>query len=154
MFIYDENVRVPLMIAAPGLIQGEVRALQTASLIDVEPTILDLLGYPIPSRLQGSSLLDSPNNMALFFTDYSNSLLDSPTIWPFFLQTILLGFLGLYDACWKYILETDSGRSKLFDTCRDPAETTDLSAKEPARVKAYRDGLEHWIGVQELSRRP
>ena len=74
MFIYDENVRVPLMIAAPGLIQGEVRALQTASLIDVEPTILDLLGHPIPSQLQGSSLLDSPNNMALFFTDYSLGL--------------------------------------------------------------------------------
>jgi hypothetical protein len=134
MFIYDENVRVPLMIAAPGLIQGEVRAPQTASLIDVEPTILDLLGHPISSQLQGSSLLDSPNNMALFFTDYS------------------LGLLGLYDACWKYILETDSGRSKLFDTCRDPAETTDLSAKEPARIKAYRDGLEQWIGAQELRR--
>jgi len=127
-------VRVPLMIAAPGLIQGEVRARHTASLIDVEPTILDLLGHPIPSQLQGSSLLDSPNNMALFFTDYS------------------LGLLGLYDACWKYILETDSGRSKLFDTCRDPAETTDLSPKEPARIKAYRDGLQHWIGAQELRR--
>ena len=72
--------------------------------------------------------------MALFFTDYS------------------LGLVGLHDACWKYILETDSGRSKLFDTCRDPAETTDLSAREPARIKAYRDGLQHWIGAQELRR--
>jgi phosphoglycerol transferase MdoB-like AlkP superfamily enzyme len=134
LFIYEENVRVPLVIAAPGLIPNEVRVPQTASLIDAEPTILDLLGRPIPSQLQGSSLLESGENMAFFFTDYS------------------LGFLGLADRCWKYIYETGSGRSKLYDACRDPAETADLSTKEPLRVQTYRDRLQQWISAQELSR--
>jgi hypothetical protein len=68
--------------------------------------------------------------MALFFTDYS------------------LGLLGLYDSCWKMILETDSRRPNLYDVCTDPSETQDLSAKEPARVAAYRSSLERWIAAQ------
>ena len=132
MFIYEENIRVPFVIAAPGLIDREVRDRRTASLIDAEPTILDLLGRPIPPQLQGSSLLGERNNMALFFTDYS------------------LGFLGLSDGCWKYIFETDSRRSKLYDVCRDPAETSDLSSEETLRVNAYRERLEQWISAQEL----
>ena len=124
LFIYDENVRVPYLIAAPGLIPHQVRSQETASLIDTAPTILDLLGRPVPAEYQGSSLLDSNGRMALFFTDYS------------------LGFLGLDHACWKYIFEMDSRRSKLYNACRDPEETKDLSGMEGPRVTAYRDHLE------------
>ena len=134
LFIYEENVRVPLVIAAPGIISDEIRVRHTASLIDTEPTILDLLGHSIPPQLQGSSLLDGANNMALFFTDYS------------------LGFLGLSDGCWKFIFETDSVRSKLFDTCKDSGETTDVSTKERERVRVYQERLERWISSQELPR--
>jgi hypothetical protein len=88
---------------------------------------LDLLGVPVPSRYQGISLLDASPRMALFFTDYS------------------LGFLGLYDACWKMIFETGSRRSKLFDVCVDPQETRDLAGTNEARVAAYRAKLEGWI---------
>jgi arylsulfatase A-like enzyme len=129
-FIYDENVRVPYIIAVPGLIQNQERVRNGASLIDTAPTILDLLGLPIPKRFQGKSLLDESPRMAMFFTDYS------------------LGFLGLYDSCWKMILETDSNRSRLYDVCTDPQETQDLSAKNEDRVAAYRASLERWIAAQ------
>ena len=39
LFIYDENVRVPYIIAAPGLIRDPVRSGRTASVIDTAPTI-------------------------------------------------------------------------------------------------------------------
>jgi glucan phosphoethanolaminetransferase (alkaline phosphatase superfamily) len=129
-FIYDENIRVPYVIAAPGLIQEQKRVRNGASLIDTAPTILDLLDLPVPQRFQGISLLDEAPRMALFFTDYS------------------LGFLGLYDSCWKMIFETDTRRSRLYDVCADPEETQDLSAKEEARVAAYRASLERWITAQ------
>jgi arylsulfatase A-like enzyme len=121
---------VPYIIAAPGLIQTQERVRTGASLIDTAPTILDLLGLPIPKRFQGLSLLDESPRMALFFTDYS------------------LGFLGLYDSCWKMIFETDSRRSRLYDVCADPQETQDLSLREEARVVAYRASLERWIAAQ------
>jgi hypothetical protein len=129
-FIYDENIRVPYLIAAPGLIEGQTRVRTGASLIDTAPTILDLLGLPAPRPFQGLSLLDPRPKMALFFTDYS------------------LGFLGLRDACWKLIVETDSRRSKLYDVCADPGETQDVAAAHADRVTAYRARLEHWIAGQ------
>jgi arylsulfatase A-like enzyme len=131
LFIYEENIRVPYLIAAPGLIQEQTRSARTASVIDTSPTILDLLGLPIPEESQGVSLLEPTEQMALFFTDYS------------------LGFLGLYDSCWKYIFEIGSRRSKLFNLCRDPGETVDQSAAESARVDAYRRNLEMWIHAQD-----
>src|SRR4030095_9069204 len=65
--IYDENVRVPMFIAAPGLSLSR-RVWRIASLIDVAPTIADLLGVE-PPRGQGESLLEPLSRMALFFTD-------------------------------------------------------------------------------------
>ncbi len=128
LFIYDENVRVPFVIAAPGLIREQVRVQRTASLIDAAPTVLDFLGIAPSSDSQGRSLLAGPPRMALFFTDYS------------------LGWLGLRDACWKYVYEMDSRRSKLFDVCTDPGERDDKSPGQSERVQIYRDSLERWIG--------
>jgi len=135
LFIYDENVRVPYLISMPGAIKQQIRALHTASLIDTMPTILDLLGLPARPNSQGLSLLESRNNMALFFTDYS------------------LGFLGLRDGCWKYIFEVDSQRSKLYDVCTDPGETRDRSSDENLRVDRYRKTLQDWISAQALPKR-
>jgi arylsulfatase A-like enzyme len=39
LFIYDENIRVPLLIAAPGLIREQMPVNRIASLIDTAPTI-------------------------------------------------------------------------------------------------------------------
>ncbi|HLQ77618.1 MAG TPA: sulfatase, partial [Terriglobia bacterium] len=131
LFIYDENIRVPYIVAAPGLIQDTVRSRSTASVIDTAPTILDMLGMQAPSGFQGISLLDASPRMALFFTDYS------------------LGLLGLYDSCWKYILETDSGRAKLFNVCQDPDELHDLSGEQVERERAYRSKVQGWIAAQK-----
>jgi hypothetical protein len=65
--------------------------------------------------------------MALFFTDYS------------------LGWLGLVDGCWKYILETGSRRSSLFDICKDPAESRNIAGMHEERIRRYRDRVESWI---------
>jgi phosphoglycerol transferase MdoB-like AlkP superfamily enzyme len=132
MFLYDENVRVPFIIAAPGLLSSQIRVSTTASLIDTMPTILDLVGLPIPQGLEGRSLLNSDNRMALFFTDYSLSL------------------VGLYDSCWKYIYEIDSRHSRLYEVCHDPEELEEVSDSEAARVNAYRERLQRWIGAQML----
>jgi len=131
LFIYEENIRVPYVIAAPGAINDRVRARQMACVLDTAPTILELLGLPVPSRYQGASLLGPEPRMALFYTDYS------------------LGWLGLADGCWKYLFEIDARRSELFDVCADPDETRDLSADYPERVAAYRDRVQKWAAAQK-----
>lgn len=51
----DESIRVPLIIRWPegGLIDGRVENNQVAGLVDIAPTLLSLIGAPIPDHFQG-----------------------------------------------------------------------------------------------------
>ena len=131
LFIYEENVRVPYVIAAPGLTRQPERVSRVASLTDTAPTVLDLLGVAPPAGYQGRSLLDAQTSVALFCTEYS------------------LGFLGLRDGRWKLIHEWESGRSQLYDLDTDPEEQHDLTALNPGRVAAYREQLRRWAAAQK-----
>ena len=126
LFIYEENVHVPLIIVAPGLTDREPmrRAPQIASLIDVAPTALALLGIAAPAGWQGRSLLEPIAGAARFHTDHGS--------W----QT------GLRHDRWKYILDRDRGSGRLFDLRADPGELTDVAARFPERAARYRADLE------------
>jgi arylsulfatase A-like enzyme len=131
LFLYEENIHVPYLIAAPGLIDDQERVTRTSSLIDTTPTILDLVGLSSPDGYQGSSALEAERRMVLFCTDYS------------------LRLMGMRDGCWKYLYEMDSGRSKLFDLCEDGFELKDLSGNYPERVAAYRERAIRWSSAQK-----
>jgi arylsulfatase A-like enzyme len=131
LFIYEENVRVPYIIVAPGVIDGSKRVMRLASAVDTMPTILDLLGLEVPAGLDGVSLLSPQPRVSLFFTDYS------------------LGWLGLADECWKYLYQLEARRSYLFDVCVDPGEQADRAAGQPVRVAAYRDLVQQWAAAQK-----
>jgi hypothetical protein len=130
-FIFEENVHVPLVLVAPGLIDEPIRIHRVASLADTTPTILDLLGLPAPSAYQGHSLLDDRSQMALFCTDYS------------------LAFVGLRDGRWKAIYELDSEQMKLFDLENDPDERLDVSTGNPERTQEYVEHLLIWCAAQK-----
>jgi arylsulfatase A-like enzyme len=129
--IYDENVRVPFVIAAPGLISSQVRSRQVVSLIDTAPTMLDVIGFAAPANYQGRSMLDSQPRMAFFFADYS------------------LGLLGLRDGPKKFIHELESGRSRLFDLDKDPHERIDLSEQHAEQTLWYEANLRNWSQIQK-----
>ena len=56
--LHAEMLDVPLIVRAPGLAADKVLE-QQAQHADVVPTILDLLGLPVPAGLEGRSLLPS-----------------------------------------------------------------------------------------------
>jgi len=131
IFIYEENIRVPYLVVAPGLIRAPIRLGRVVSLVDTAPTVLDLLGLARPASFQGRSILEERHNMALFCTDYSQ------------------GLIGLRDERWKFIHNLDSGRSQLFDLEGDPMERIDLSSQHPERVDTYRAHLRRWSANQK-----
>ncbi len=55
--VYEEQIRVPLVIHLPGGACGGKRTSFPAHHVDLVPTVLDLLGLPIPDGVQGMSLL-------------------------------------------------------------------------------------------------
>ena len=53
--LYNECVHVPLIVLTPGQREGQ-RVTENVSLIDIAPTLLDLLGLPAEPRFEGRSL--------------------------------------------------------------------------------------------------
>ena len=127
LYIYDENVRVPLIMRLPSSAGAAgTRVRRVASVLDIGPTILDLIGIATQQNVEGSSLLDPRERMALFHADYDR-------VW-----------LGLRDGCWKFLFEAREPRPRLFDICGDADETRDVSGQHAARVAAYRTHLDAW----------
>ncbi len=52
--LYDAGMKVPLMISGPGIRRGQTEAL--TYLLDIFPTVCDLVGAKIPKGLDGQSL--------------------------------------------------------------------------------------------------
>jgi arylsulfatase A-like enzyme len=53
----DESIRIPLLMAGPGVTPGHRVAGSVASLVDIAPTLLDAAGAGVPGHMQGASLL-------------------------------------------------------------------------------------------------
>jgi N-sulfoglucosamine sulfohydrolase len=56
-WLYDSGTRVPLLLRWPGHISSGTTSDQLVSMIDLAPTVLSLLGLPIPSHFQGQAFL-------------------------------------------------------------------------------------------------
>ncbi len=129
--LYEENVHVPLLIAAPGLFRQSIVSNRAASLLDLAPTLLDFLGREIAPSFQGTTLLDGRGRRVLFETDYG------------------AGLAGLRDGNWKFIYDLDSKRAELFDLSHDPSEQKNLASAHVRLVGDYRKTLLAWLGAQK-----
>ena len=57
IFLYDETVHVPLLIRLPEAQPTAKQVSAKVRLVDVAPTLLEIAGIPVPSQMQGQSLL-------------------------------------------------------------------------------------------------
>lgn len=55
--LFERALRVPLVIAGPGVAAGETST-RTVQLVDLYPTLIELTGLPAPGSLDGHSLVD------------------------------------------------------------------------------------------------
>ncbi|GBD37124.1 Arylsulfatase [bacterium HR36] len=126
-FMYEESIRVPLIVSAPD-VKPELRgrALNPMVLnIDLAPTILDYAQVPIPGTMQGRSLrawlTDTPANWRRdFFYEHHT------------LPKILPPSEGVRTERYKYLrwLRHDAIVEELYDLQRDPHEIQNL-AQQP-----------------------
>ena len=130
-FIYDSTLHVACIIKVPGEAPRVVT--DEVSLVDVMPTVLQALKIPIPSSVQGRSLLGLVEGRPT----YSASNLYAEDYAP------LLHFgwnllRGLQSRGWKYIETT---RPELYDTRTDPKESRNLYATHQALAQEMSNRL-------------
>lgn len=133
-FVYQATLAVPLIFRGPGILPGG-RLEGTVGLVDLFPTILDLLGLSVPQGVQpaGGSLAAALRGAP------------APTPRPQYAESLvpLLHFgwsdlRVLRQGSWKYIL---APRAELYDLSADPREQHDLIASRHARAAAMRGEL-------------
>lgn len=132
------NLHVPLIMRYPGVLPAGRSVYTTVSLMDVAPTLYEMLRVPFDQNIQGRSLVDviagtKPQPVTVFA--------DAIKVGPRQLVVV--------DGRWKLIAmsipNTNKIRQLLFDIEADPTEQHELSAEHPDIVKRLRDKL-----VQQL----
>ncbi|MEO8362442.1 MAG: sulfatase-like hydrolase/transferase, partial [Vicinamibacteria bacterium] len=121
--LFEESLRVPMIIATPDLAQPGASTSALADLIDVYPTLVDLTGIARPSTLDGVSL-------AATLKDPAASVQDAlvpyrPT------EPSKTGY-SLRTSRYRYTLWPD-GSQELYDLSVDPAGRKDLS-RQPGQA--------------------
>lgn len=57
IFLYDETIHVPLLIKLPEAQTSAKQVSAKVRLVDIAPTVLEIAQIPVPSQMQGQSLL-------------------------------------------------------------------------------------------------
>jgi arylsulfatase A-like enzyme len=128
--LFEELVRVPLVVRGPGIPAGQKLA-GAAQLEDLMPTLLELLGLPAPDGLDGRSLLPwiegrSPHSPREAVLGRRRVYPDRPDL--FFLRSGLRKWIGeLGREGTVYALDADP-RERLGEPASAPEGITRLEA--------------------------
>ncbi len=134
--MYEEAVRVPWLMRVPWLKQAQRLIQGNFSQIDLVPTLLDLMGRPVPESLPGRSLLPilkgerrQEGDVFIQWNAAAETLPPSPQI-PAVEEDIRRAAASntrtvITKDGWKLCLR-DGDKSQLFDLRRDRAETQNL----------------------------
>lgn len=153
MMIYEEAVRVPLLVRWPRRIAGGRTIAAPVGLVDLAPTILDLAGAPGIPGAQGRSL--APALVAGVALDPEVPVVVQRRIYE---VESLRGVrvrgakVGVRMGRWKYIEAPAEGTRELYDLSDDPAELHDVATREPGELRRMRAQLEQWAARTPLAR--
>jgi arylsulfatase A-like enzyme/Flp pilus assembly protein TadD len=135
VFLYDNVLRVPLMFYAENHLPPRKVVESRVRLIDIMPTVLDLMNLPKPDAVQGRSLLpyvqrkEKADLDAYIETTYPKENFGWAPL------------VGLISGVWKYIR---APREELYDLKADPGEEKNAiaaAAKPAGELKKKLDDM-------------
>ena len=136
--LYDELIRVPLVIYLPGKKGEEVIRKQVRG-IDLMPTIIDLLRInvndKIKNQIRGVSLVPLMKRESMDLTAYSE------TDYRLYVH---LRSIRTPDG-WKFIYNLTSDGKELYNLNKDPGELENLVRKEPVKAYELEQELFKWL---------
>ncbi len=114
--LYEGAVHVPVLLAVPGAAPGQVVDDRVVSLVDLFPTLLDLLGLEPGAPVEGRSLVEAPPDPGrIVYLETLNTFIDN-------------GWAPLYGARRHGDKYVRAPRPEYYDLAGDPAEGRNLLA--------------------------
>lgn len=127
--IYEEGIKIPLLIHDPQRFQNGMRVIPPTNQLDILPTVLDLLGYGVTGgTYPGSSLVRPlPMDRAVYVS-------------CFYDRTCLASIKNNE----KYIYHFGNQEDEYFDLAEDPMETQNLADDHAEEIDRRRENLLSW----------
>ena len=133
VFLYDETIHVPLVVKLAEASPSAKKVTAKVRLIDIAPTALEIAGVPVPSQMQGQSLLRiarSGGDQAV----YSRTDLTQRGFGWSLLESWRAG---------KY-LYVRAPNPELYDLNADPGATKNLASSSKATLDTMASALENF----------
>ncbi|MFP6638702.1 MAG: sulfatase [Myxococcota bacterium] len=154
--VYEEGVRVPLIVSWPGRSAAGLRVASPVSLVDLAPSLLALSDTPAEAGFRGRNLADAlaggeppdPESPIWLYRrhyapgDEVEGLSPAGEQW------------ALRRGGWKLIVGESEGVLELYDLVSDPQEKTNLASERKDVVARLRTELESWIEEQPRADAP
>ncbi len=143
--LFNELIRVPLLIKLPARANAGTRIETPVALIDVVPSLLDVLGLKPPPGdvFEGRALpLADPEALARLADEPIFSETMARRRW---LQSMIMGK-------WKLIADRKNGRFRLYDLEADPGERTNLARTDPRTAERLGKTLRAWTARIDAER--
>ncbi len=147
---HEGGVRVPLIVTWPGTIAAGVTSEAPVITCDLYPTLLELVGRPIPEG-------HTPDGVSLVPLLHSQAALPERSLyWHYphyqhYQQGGTTPYSAIRKGDWKLIEYLSDERVELYNLAQDLGEQQDRSASEPQRVESLRRELRNWrasVGAQ------
>ncbi len=121
-YAYEGSAHIPMLLRIPKNLKRDCveKCDKPVTLMDIMPTILDVLGLDIPDSVDGSSMLSLIYGEKCKWRDYIQGEHSAGVCSK-------EGMFYLTDGKVKYIWFPKSGTEQLFDLKNDPYETIDLA---------------------------
>ncbi len=136
--LYDESIRVPLIVRYPPRIAAGKRVEAQTRCIDIGPTLLDLAGLPRASDVMGESLVPKVG---------AAGARDLRAVSELF--SVGRNMRAVRTREWKWIDYIAAGKSSCYDLARDPAERSPLHGSGSAQCKSAELGSLEAVGVMK-----
>lgn len=135
--LYDELLHVPVMVAVPGVAPRTVDT--PVMLVDVAPTVVDLMGATPPASFQGTSLVPALLGEALPARSVRAELLPAPS-WNHDARALLDS-----DGKSKLYYRISENVYELYDLADDPDERKNLIEERRDVADRMKANMARWL---------
>lgn len=145
--LYDHIIQIPLVIFGPGIQKGSIIEEQV-ELMDIAPTIADLLSFDVPNDFEGESLVSAMKGNKMRNKETISVTIDNRS------KRRAISLRTEEYKCIRTDTLTDSDivKEEFFDLKKDSGETTNLRDARTEEADLFLSKIERAISSETVSR--